>query len=55
MKFGETEIKATAIDLTTGQVQELFCEKSEQTAIVQEVHATVDFFTDSNPKYCTKL
>jgi len=39
MKFGETEIKATAVDLTSGQ----------------EVHATVDFFTDSNPKYCTKL
>jgi len=39
MKFGDTEIKATAIDLQSGQA----------------VHANVDFFTDNNPKYCTKL
>lgn len=39
MRFGDTEVKATAVDLSTGQA----------------VHASVDFFTDSNPKYCTKL
>lgn len=39
MKFGDTEIKATAVDLTTGNA----------------VSASVDFFTDKNPKYCTKL
>ena len=39
MKFGDTEIKATAIDLQSGQA----------------VHVNVDFFTDKNPKYCTKL
>ena len=39
MRFGDTEIKATAIDVQSGH----------------EVHANVDFFTDDNPKYCTKL
>ena len=39
MRFGDTEIKATAIKVQSGQ----------------EVHANVDFFTDDNPKYCTKL
>ena len=39
MKFGDTEIKATAMDLTSGNA----------------VSASVDFFTDKNPKYCTKL
>ena len=39
MKFGDTEIKATAVDQTSGNA----------------VSASVDFFTDKNPKYCTKL
>ena len=39
MKFGDTEIMATAVDLTTGTA----------------VSASVDFFTDKNPKYCTRL
>ena len=39
MKFGDTEIMATAVDLSSGNA----------------VSASVDFFTDRNPKYCTKL
>ena len=39
MKFGDTEFKATAMDMTSGNA----------------VSASVDFFTDKNPKYCTKL
>ena len=39
MKFGDTEIMATAVDLSTGNA----------------VSASVDFFTDKNPKYCTRL
>ena len=39
MKFGETEIQATARDAATGRT----------------VSHTVDFFTDTNPTYCTKL
>ena len=32
-----------------------FLIKVSYFSIFKEVHATVDFFTDSNPKYCTKL
>jgi hypothetical protein len=39
MKFGDTEITATAVDVATGQ----------------EVDLAIDFLTDSNTKYCTKL
>ena len=39
MKFGDTEIMATAVDLSSGNA----------------VSASIDFFTDKNPNYCTKL
>ncbi len=39
MRFGDTEITATAVDMATGQ----------------EVDLAIDFLTDSNVRYCTKL
>jgi hypothetical protein len=39
MRFGDTEIAATAVDIATGQ----------------EVDLAIDFLTDSNTRYCTKL
>jgi len=39
MLFGDTEIRATAVDVNTGA----------------RVHSKVDFMNESNPKYQTKL